>query len=221
MIYPLLYSFRRCPYAMRARMALVTSGIPCVLREVDLKNKPPELLEISPKGTVPVLVLPDGGLVDESLDIIYYAVGENDPEGWSNVTDKEQDIIDTLVEHNDTAFAPLLTKYKYFERYPEQSQTEYLQQLEEAFLREFEEQLSKQPYMVTDHVTVADIAMFPFIRQFALVDKAWFAEAPYPRLRSWLQGFLDSPVFERVMQKYAPWKAGDVEAQFPVYSHLR
>ena len=131
---PILYSFRRCPYAMRARMALHYSNINCILREVDLKNKPSAMLEISPKGTVPVLQLPDGRLIEESLEIIYYSLDQNDPEGLNNLSSETTLKARHLIEKNDMEFVGILRKYKYFERYPENTQVSYRNQAEELFL---------------------------------------------------------------------------------------
>jgi len=131
---PILYSFVRCPYALRARVALAYSNIKCILREVDLKNKPLELLKVSPKGTVPVLQLPTGQIIEQSLEIIYYSLAQNDPLGISNISANDQTLADELIEKNDKIFVPLLNKYKYFDRYPEETQATYRKQIELQFL---------------------------------------------------------------------------------------
>ena len=212
---PILYSFRRCPYAMRARFALAYSGIICYLREVDLKHKPQAMLDISPKGTVPVLQLPDGSIIDESLEIIHYALSQNDPNGWSDVSADKQAEIDRLIKKNDTEFTPLLRKYKYFERYPESLQQDYRQEIEALFLRDLEKRLGQHAYIAGEHISTADIAIFPYIRQFAYADEEWFFTSGYTYIIKWLQGFLDDPLFDIVMRKYMPWKEGDVTVVFP------
>lgn len=203
---PLLYSFRRCPYAMRARFALVYSGIACHLREVHLKHKPPSLLDISPKGTVPVLVLPDGTVIDESLDIIAYALTYHDPDGLATQAPKEAA---ALIARNDNEFTPILRRYKYHERYLQESKEDYLKQAETLFIEPLEERLARHAYLTGNAISVADVAIFPFIRQFAMAGQGWFDRCPYAHLRRWLQGFLDHPLFERIMVKHAPWREGD------------
>lgn len=208
---PVLYSFRRCPYAMRARMALVYSGVQCVLREVELKNKPQSLLEYSPKGTVPVMVLPDGSIVEESLDLVNYALNFNDPSGLLAVNDEVSKDIESLIDKNDTDFVKWLTRYKYFERFPEQSQTEYLNIIQENYFNNFETRLSSHSYIAADQRTKADIVLVPFVRQFALADKEYFYNSKYTKIIAWLDEFLSEPNFEIVMQKHKPWQEGDEE----------
>lgn len=213
--YPILYSFRRCPYAMRARMALVYAGIVCELREVKLRDKPPQLLETSPKGTVPVLCLPEGGVIDESLEIMDYAISQHDPDGWGAGDDPQQAEGKALVTRNDTVFAPLLTRYKYHTRYTEKTQEAYRSQLEQEHLQPLEERLQAHAYTLGEGKTLTDVALFPLIRQCAMVEPEWFAQSPYTQLRRWLNGFLDSNDFARAMPKYQPWQAGDAITLFP------
>lgn len=201
--YQILYSFRRCPYAMRARFALAYSNIKCEVREVDLKNKPSELLEISPKGTVPVLLLRGGEIIDESVDIINYAININDPDGWSNF---DCDDIKSIIDKNDNEFAPSLRKYKYHDRY-EESQGFYLKKAEEAFLIFLEEQLQKNPYVLGSAMSIADVAIFPFIRQFAMVNQAWFDQSSYINIKRWLDIFLNNPIYAKIMEKHSPYRA--------------
>lgn len=191
-----LYSFRRCPYAMRARMALRYSGVPVEIVEVSLKAKPAEMLAISPKGTVPVLDA--GGLViDESLEIMRWALAQNDPQGWLLGGDSR---IAELIETNDQVFKVHLNRYKYAERYPEQPMEVY--RAEGArFLQNLDELLEGRDYLLTDHPCLADIALLPFVRQFAHVDREWFAQTPYVRLQAWLQRFLESDLFTAIMKK--------------------
>jgi glutathione S-transferase len=196
----LLYSFRRCPYAMRARMAVAYSGVPVELIEVSLKAKPPEMLERSPKGTVPVLVL-DDEVLEQSLDIMRWALAQNDPDDWSMASDPEaQRQIADLIAENDTGFKTDLDHYKYAVRYPEFTQADYRARAE-VFLNKLEGLLNDRDFLVTDHLTLADVALAPFIRQFCFVDPDWFWQSPYPKLQGWLQRFLESALFARVMQK--------------------
>lgn len=196
----LLYSFRRCPYAMRARMAVAYSGAEVELVEVSLKAKPPEMLKRSPKGTVPVLVL-DDQVLEQSLDIMRWALAQNDPDDWSMASDPEaQRQIAELIAENDSAFKTDLDRYKYAVRYPEFSQKHYRAQ-GEAFLSKLEGLLAEREYLITDHLTLADIALAPFVRQFCGVDPEWFWQSPHPRLQTWLQRFLDSELFKQAMVK--------------------
>ncbi|SDI77996.1 glutathione S-transferase [Pseudomonas abietaniphila] len=196
----LLYSFRRCPYAMRARMAVAYSGVPVELIEVSLKAKPPEMLERSPKGTVPVLVL-DDQVLEQSLDIMRWALAQHDPDDWSMASDPEaQRQIADLIAENDTGFKTDLDHYKYAVRHPEFTQAEYRAR-GEVFLNKLEGLLSDRDFLVTDHLTLADIALAPFVRQFCGVDPDWFWQAPYPRLQGWLTRFLESGLFKQAMKK--------------------
>ena len=208
---PILYSFRRCPYAMRARMALHYASIKCMLREVSLKNKPQSMLDISPKGTVPVLLLQDGVVIDESLDIIHYALAQNDPEGI-NQTNNEQ--VNQLIARNDTEFAKLLRMYKYFDRHPENTQKEYRQQIELEFLENYEQMLGEKQFLLSTK-SIADIAILPFIRQFAYVDEDWFFTSKYKNLINWLNMFTMSESFEHIiMAKHTPWQRNDEDVIF-------
>lgn len=204
---PVLYSFRRCPYAMRARMALWISGIVCELREVKLAAKPAELLAASAKGTVPVLVLPDGRVIDESLAIMRCALERHDPEGWLAGEDR------ALIEANDGPFKHALDRYKYPSRYPGAAPDEHRAQ-GLLFLRELEQRLDGSNNLAGPRRTLTDIALFPFVRQFAYTDRDWFVAQPLPRLHAWLDRHLASDLFAAVMPKYAPWKAGDPPVRF-------
>jgi glutathione S-transferase len=191
-----LYSFRRCPYAMRARMALRYSGVPVDIIEVSLKAKPAEMLSISPKGTVPVLDA-GGRVIDESLEIMRWALAQHDPQGW--LLDGDSRIAE-LIEANDQGFKVHLNRYKYAERYPEQPMEVY--RAEGAlFLQRLDELLTDRDYLLADHPSLADIALLPFVRQFAHVDREWFAQTPYVRLQAWLQRFLESELFTSIMKK--------------------
>ena len=188
--------FRRCPYAMRARMALRYSGVPVEIVEVSLKAKPAEMLAISPKGTVPVLDA-NGRVIDESLEIMRWALAQHDPQGWLLGGDPR---IAELIEANDQAFKVHLNRYKYAERYPEQPMEVY--RAEGAlFLQRLEALLTDRDYLLTDHLSLADVALLPFVRQFAHVDREWFAQTPYLRLQAWLQRLLESELFTAIMKK--------------------
>ncbi|AWA40004.1 glutathione S-transferase [Pseudomonas sp. 22105] len=191
-----LYSFRRCPYAMRARMALRYSGVPVEIVEVSLKAKPAQMLAISPKGTVPVLDA-DGQVIDESLEIMRWALAQHDPDDWLLGGDSR---IAELIEANDRVFKIHLNRYKYAERYPEQPMEAY--RAEGAlFLQKLDELLEGRDYLLANHPSLADIALLPFVRQFAHVDRDWFAQTPYVRLQAWLQRFLESELFTGIMKK--------------------
>ncbi|MGP5567742.1 glutathione S-transferase, partial [Pseudomonas helleri] len=178
-----LYSFRRCPYAMRARMALRYSGVPLSIVEVSLKAKPAEMLALSPKGTVPVLVCADGRVIEQSLEIMHWALAQYDPDNWLGPDSA------ALIEENDQVFKVNLDRYKYAIRYPEQPMEHYRAQ-GAAFLQRLEMMLEQTPYLAGDTLSLADIALAPFVRQFAHVDRDWFEQAPYPRLNAWLERFL-------------------------------
>ena len=201
---PIVYSFRRCPYAMRARMAILAAGIKVELREILLKDKPEAMLVASPKATVPVLVLDDGTVIDESLDVMLWALKRNDPEGWLD------DAAMPLIEHTDGPFKAALDRYKYPNRYEDESiSTPEQRSICAATFDDYENRLSPTRYLLGDSPTIADNAIFPFVRQCANVDRAWFDGQPWPNLQSWLNGFLQSQRFESAMRKFAPWKPGD------------
>ena len=189
-----LYSFRRCPYAMRARMALRYSGVPLSIVEVSLKAKPEQMLAASPKGTVPVLVCADGSVIEQSLDIMHWALARHDPDNWLQPGCNE------LIEANDTTFKVLLDRYKYAIRYPEHPMAFYRAQGAE-FLQRLEDVLTRSPYLAGPALSLTDVALAPFVRQFAHVDRDWFAQAPYPHLNAWLERFLASELFSSVMRK--------------------
>lgn len=195
-----LYSFRRCPYAMRARMALRYSGVAVDILEVSLKSKPAEMLALSSKGTVPVLSV-DGQVVDESLSIMRWALTHSDPQNWllkEDVAGQAQ--IAALIEENDQVFKQHLNRYKYAERFPEQPMAFYRSE-GEVFLRRLEQLLEGRDYLLAMHPSLADVALMPFVRQFAHVDREWFGQTPYVRLQAWLQRFLESDLFLSIMKK--------------------
>ena len=195
-----LYSFRRCPYAMRARMALRYSDVAVNIVEVSLKAKPAEMLALSSKGTVPVLSVA-GQVIDESLAIMHWALEQNDPQDWLLKDDPAgQAQIAALIEENDQVFKVHLNRYKYAERYPEQPMAFYRSE-GEVFLRRLEALLEGRDYLLAAHPSLADVALMPFVRQFAHVDREWFGQTPYVRLQAWLQRFLESDLFTSIMKK--------------------
>ena len=209
----ILYSFRRCPYAMRARLALKYAGVEVELREIDLNNPPGELIAISEQATVPVLHLPDGRVIDESWDIVQWAVKQNDPDLWLGENEQYLTESEMLIEMNDYSFKQDLDHYKYADRYPEHPM-EYYREQGEDFLQELEERLNSTRFLLSDQLSIADIGIFPFVRQFAMVDMSWFDQAPYPKLQQWLSGFTGSDaseaqLFSSVMEKHEIWKQGD------------
>ncbi|MXO65031.1 glutathione S-transferase [Altericroceibacterium endophyticum] len=197
---PFLYSFRRCPYAMRGRLALHISATQCEVREIILRDKPQAMLDASPKGTVPVLVLPDGSVLEESLDIMHWALGRNDPEGWLEGEETE------LIATNDGPFKHHLDRYKYATRHD--SDPEEHRAAAQDILMRLEERLSRSAYLCGDQRRMTDCAIFPFIRQFAATDREWFDAQDWPHLKAWLDGLLASPLFKAVMVKRPLWEVG-------------
>lgn len=200
---PILYSYRRCPYAMRARLAINVADITVEIREISLRDKPAHLLQISPKGTVPVLILQNDIVIEQSLDIMFWALQQYDPQDW---LDADFGKMQTLITENDTHFKQALDRYKYPERYPELTQTHYRQQ-GEIFLQRLEVLLNQHIYLLKDTASLADMAIFPFVRQFAAVDLVWFESSKYPKLQSWLNALTHSVLFERVMKKQPTYLA--------------
>jgi len=211
---PVLYSFRRCPYAMRARLALGASGEPCELREVVLKNKPAEMLAVSPKGTVPVLAMADGTVLEQSLDIMLWALRRNDPLRWLEPGAGTPDDMLALVAACDNDFRPQLDRYKYPGRFEDSSGN--ARERGSQFLLQLEARLAADSgQLFGARTTLADAAVMPFVRQFAMVDPAWFESQPWPLLRTWLAGWSASTLFERAMRKYAPWVPGEIGVVYP------
>jgi glutathione S-transferase len=210
---PILYSFRRCPYAIRARMAIKRSGIAVELREVILSDKPAEMIAASPKGTVPILILPDETVIDESYDIMCWVLAINDPDKWLPESEILRQKMNDLIETNDGSFKECLDKYKYAARFPEYSVEVYRHQAE-GQLQMLENLLVESDYLIGDHMTMGDIAIFPFIRQFAFVDKNWFDQSQYIKLRAWLESILNMDAFTDIMKKYPQWASGSQGVEF-------
>ena len=197
------YTFRRCPYAIRARMALDYVGIEPEFREIEFRNKPPAMLEASPKGTVPVLIDLLGNVFEQSRDIMMWGLQHSDPEQW--LTPATRVAIDDLIDRNDDEFKYWLERYKYADRHPEFSETHYRSE-GEKFLLELDQRLAHNDYLISNSISMADIALFPFIRQFSMVRPDWFAKSPYGHLRAWLESIVSTERFARVMVKRPLWQ---------------
>ncbi len=205
--HPVLYSYRRCPYAMRARMGIYLSGIQVEQREIVFWDKPLAMLQASPKGTVPVLILADGQVIDESRDILFWAIknsAKSDLSLWSAELDS---LINSWIDKVDDEFKPWLDLYKYADRHPDKPQVYYRTQ-GEPFLKEIDEVLSHAPYLLGDKLSLADIAVFPFVRQFVNVDKAWFESADYNKLKQWISIITESDFFKAIMKNRPVYEAG-------------
>lgn len=212
MSFPILYSFRRCPYAMRARLAILLGKKVVQLREVVLQDKPEALTSISLKATVPVLQFSNGQIIEESLEIMMWALQEHSIWQALDTEQRKQSLL--LIEHNDISFKNALDRYKYADRYPQQSAAEYCAE-GEIYLDILEQRLTQSEGLVANELTLADFAILPFVRQFAFVDMAWFESCPYPAVRNWLQAFLNSEVFLQIMHKYPQWQENDEIRLFP------
>ncbi len=197
---PVLYSFRRCPYAMRARLALLSAGEKVALREVVLRAKPAAFLAASPSGTVPCLVT-DQGVIDESLDIMRWALARRDPQGMIGAQGATSA---DWITRCDGPFKSALDRTKYESRYPE-CDADAQRALAATFLTDLDRQIGAGEW-IFDRQSLTDLAIAPFVRQFAAIDAAWFAAQPWPSLQAWLARFCAAPAFERIMQKYAPWE---------------
>ena len=209
--YPVLYSFRRCPYAMRARLAIASSGQRCEIREIVLRDKAPEFLEASPKGTVPVLVDEYGKVIDESLDIMRWALGRHDPEAW--IEGRCDADMSALIAECDETFKPFLDRYKYAPK--DDAEMRLAARFGGAeFIMRLEEQLAEGRWLFGETPSLADMALLPFVRQFANVDKNWFDAAGWPNVIRWLDGFTGSERFAKIMQRYEKWQAGHEVVMF-------
>lgn len=210
---PVLYSFRRCPYAMRARLAVLASGIPVELREVMLRDKAPEFLAVSPSATVPCLVTTSGDVIDESYDIMRWALSRNDPDGWLEPEDGDLADAMALIADIDGPFKQHLDRYKYDTRYADvNKKTE--RSVAAAYLKSLDERLVARNWLLGARPSLADYAILPFVRQFANTDRDWFEAEDWPHLKNWLKAFETSQHFADIMAKYDKWHAGDEPITF-------
>ena len=205
--FPILYSFRRCPYAIRARLALLVSKQTVEIREVLLKDKPVDFINKSPSKTVPCLILNDQ-VIDESLDIMIWALEINDPEKWLETTDSEFDLIN-LIDHE---FKPLLDKTKYATRFPDE---DFYKNRENALkiLKEVDERISDKN-IYKNRFTLVDMAIFPFIRQFAFIDRTFFNSQNWKNLVNWLDLILNSQLFSKCQTKFKQWSPSHKPSYF-------
>lgn len=211
---PVLWSFRRCPYAMRARLAIAASGQQVVLREILLRDKPAAFVAASPKATVPVLQLADGTVIDESRDIMMWALTQSDPDGWLAVWQRDKDAALRFLDQLDGPFKAHLDRYKYASRYDKSAAVMH-RDSGAAFLGDLDRSLSGQAALSGAAMGVLDFASLPFVRQFRIADPQWFDAQPWPYLHRWLSAFLTSPRFARIMHKYAPWDVAALPVLFP------
>lgn len=203
--YPILYSLRQCPYCIRARIAMLLANQTVLIREIETKNKPEEMLAVSRKGTVPILNLPDGTIIDESIDIMIWALTQNDPNDLLLQNHKDAlDDMTVLIDRTDTQFVNTLNAYKAASRYHDASETENRQQCE-GFIGELEHRLAGQRYLMRNEPSLADYAILPFVRQFSRVDRKWYSNAPYPNLQRWLTEHYNNPLYAKTMTKYPKW----------------
>lgn len=212
-VLPILYSFRRCPYAVRARLALCQAGVSVELREVVLARKPADMLAISPAGTVPVLQLPSGEVIAQSLDVMRWALVQHDPDGWlaRGDTAAQRALTDTC----DGAFKHALDRYKYAERHPERGAHAWRDDAVACLIQPLEIQLTQAPHLGGEQPGLADAAIFPFVRQFAAVDAAWWAASPWVATRRWHDSWVASALMAACMHKLAPWQPGAPVTVFP------
>jgi len=210
---PILYSFRRCPYAIRARLALQITGFKTELREILLRDKAPEFLAVSPPQTVPALVL-GNEVIDESLDIMKWALQQNDPGHWLDMPRAGH----ALIAEADGPFKAALDRTKYASRYPGEDKLDHRARAAK-FLYQLDQRL--QPgYLFGPNPSLADMAILPFVRQFAFIDKDWFDAQDWPDLKRWLKAFLASGLFLAVMGKYPKWQAGEAATIFPASANI-
>ncbi|MGJ8674930.1 MAG: glutathione S-transferase [Pseudoalteromonas sp.] len=211
---PVLYSLQHCPYAMRARVAIFRSQQPVLIRAIKLNNKPPEMLALSTKGTVPMLVLPDNQVIEESLDIILKILNDSDPHqlltahGQQSLTD-----IIAIITEFEQGFFVAVEAYKCAKRYQETNIIECRQACE-VYLQKLEDRLTQHTFLTADREGLLDIALMPFVRQFSKVERQWYQQSPYPKLRAWLTSYLQSTMFTKVMAKHELWVDGHKDIMF-------
>ena len=202
---PILYSLQHCPYAMRARMALLMAQEDVLLRAISTEDKPQEMLQISPKGTVPVLVLEDESVLEESLEIMLWALKKNDPQDLLKASDSSilTEMLE-LIHECDGSYRINLKAYKHAKRFHLDTEIDFRSECE-TYLQKLEDKLENQSYLFGDSLSLADLAILPFVRQFVNTDKKWFRETHYTNLSEWLSSFMASLLFSKTMRKYALW----------------
>ena len=210
---PILYSFRRCPYAIRARLALCQAGVAVELREVVLADKPADMLAASPAGTVPVLQLASGEVIAQSLDIMRWALAQSDPGGWLARGDSREQL--ALIDTCDGPFKHALDRYKYAERHPQRSAQAWRDEAVDCLIQPLETLLDRTPQLGGEQPGLADAAIFPFVRQFAAVDAAWWATSPWLATRRWHDAWASSTWMASCMHKQPPWRPGAAITVFP------
>ena len=213
--YPILYTFRRCPYAMRARFAIRSSNIVVEVREIKLQEKPSKFLKSSPKGTVPVLITNSGQVLEESLDIIYWALNKNDPHKWLAKGKLKNQDVTKLLDDLENKFKPNLDKYKYPNRFSGVNRYLYRDK-NLCFLKKLNSHLENNKSLNCEHLTLLDYAIFPFIRQFRNVDQEWFDKLNFSFLNKWINQILDSQDFSSIMNKFKKWEPNDI----PIYTRF-
>ena len=211
---PIFWNFRRCPYAMRARLAIAASGQKVQLREILLRDKPADFLATSPKGTVPVLKLENGQVIDESRDIMFWALRQNDPENWLAVWRQNPALAMVFLDRLDGAFKHDLDRYKYASRYDRDGGPVH-RDSGAAFLTKLDQDLQQTCALSGPQLGLLDFASLPFVRQFRIADPNWFDNQSWPQLHAWLGGFLCSARFQLVMQKYPQWSSDGESIFFP------
>ncbi|PMG41022.1 glutathione S-transferase [Shewanella sp. 10N.286.52.B9] len=212
---PVLYSLRNCPFAMRARIAIYKSNQPIWLRDIVLSDKPAEMLAASPKATVPVIVTPKGQVIEESYEVMLWALSQSDPDDLLFATDASKfDSMLALIYRFDSEFKSCLENYKCAKRYSESNIVECRLACE-VYLQQLELLLSEHEFLFADRESLADIALLPFIRQFARVERQWYLQSPYPHVRAWLNAYLQSKMFSKVMTKYPLWLESRQDVIFP------
>jgi glutathione S-transferase len=203
--YPILYSLQHCPYAIRARMGILLANQAIFLRAIDLNDKPEDMLEVSPTGTVPLLILDQSTVIDESLEIMVWSLENNDPDNLlrSDVTAALPKML-SIINKYDDEFKDWLEKYKCAKRYHETNK-DYFRQQCELFISQLEQRLATNDFFMGEKASLVDYAIMPFIRQFARVERQWYLQSPYPNVRQWLNKHLQSRLFSKTMTKYPLW----------------
>lgn len=207
--FPYLYSLRNCPFAMRARLAIYKSALPVAMREVDLRNKPSVMLKDSPKATVPILVVSPSLVLEESLEVMLWVLAQNDPQNLLRHDDDDKfNGILALIYRFDSQFKSALEDYKCAKRYHEDNLSDQ-RAVCEVFIKDLEQRLAGHQFVMDDKESLVDIAILPFIRQFARVERKWYVQSSYPNVKRWLNSYLQHAMFSKVMTQFPCWQPGD------------